>query len=160
MKSVLSWDEWMHPFNFLDIIARRANKATTCLPRDPKYDMFPFYRNGELSFKVLSVTVYNGQMFKPFSPFYETMNSKIDQLITGGMMPKFDFNPIKIKYDEIGPQILTFEQLSLGFAACAICLVIAFVVFLCEYFQPKIKMFVVRITIFTMLKRFYGSRRY
>jgi len=81
-------------------------------------------------------------------------------LISAGIISRWiSMTKIKIRFEEIGPQILTWEHLRLGFAACAICFFIAFLVFLCEICQPKVKTFIVKLTVFSLVKSFLDSNR-
>jgi len=126
----------------------------------------PYYRDGDPSFKLLAenvITLYISQIFKPFCPFFETINSKIDQLISAGIISHWiKKRDIKIKFDEIGPQVLTWEHLVLGFAACMIPLIIGIVVFVCECFvfiiKREVRSCLVKFTVFNLIKSFLESK--
>lgn len=101
------------------------------------------YRSGESSVTRLETTftsAFLALMFKPFSPFFESFNEEIDQLISSGLISywiniagnKYGF---KRKISEIGPEVLTMEHLGIGFLVCFIPLVISFVVFIAEVFS-------------------------
>jgi len=145
----------------LNIVAERANKATTMRFSSLDKGDLPLYRDGDVSFKILSenvLTILMSQVFKPFSPFYESINNKVDQLITSGIISHWiKEEKLEIKFDEIGPQVLTWDHLYLGFAACMICLAIGFVIFLCELCQPKVKSFLDKCTVFNLVKTFLDS---
>lgn len=130
---------------FLNIVAESENKATTHVYRSLGHHAMLNYRSGDLSFKLLQddvVTALFGIIFKKFCPFFESFNKKIDQMISAGIVSQFsNRGKIKIRFDEIGPQILTWDHLSVGFAACTIPLIISIVVFFCEYLGRKMKVF-------------------
>lgn len=96
------------------------------------------YRSGISSLSALDEIVQlltGGCGFKNFSPFFETFNEKIGQLIAAGFAQKledFVFALKKSKNDDIGPQVLTVEHLGLGFIACLILLAVAIAVLLME----------------------------
>jgi len=150
----------------LKIVSEGANKATSLVRRSLGKETMPYYRDGDLSFKLLAenvVTIYMSKIFKPFCPFFESINSKIDQLMSAGIISHWiNSDKLKINFDEIGPQVLTWEHLELGFAVCMIPLLIGIVVFLCECFVPKIKREVrsclVKITVFNLIKSFLDSK--
>lgn len=87
-------------------------------------------------------------MFKPFSPFFESFNMKIDQLVSSGLISywvniagnKYGY---KRKISEIGPEVLTMEHLGIGFLVCFIPLFIGFLVFIAEVLS---KINVLRVT--------------
>lgn len=103
-----------------------------------KNNLHDKYRSGLSSLHVLNqlvMVVAGGVGFKRFSPFYDTFNDIIGRHIAVGFANTFDklLSPrVGTKADDIGPQVLTLEQLGLGFIACLIPLGLSTVVFLIE----------------------------
>lgn len=113
---------WSH-----DLIAEPANRATTIAVRSVlSHIEINLYRHGKSSRLILSERFkmfYIGLIFKPFSPFYEPVNILIWQLTACGLIDYWinnDFNPKRRTsiLEDIGPQILTFEHLAIGFQVC------------------------------------------
>lgn len=98
------------------------------------------YHNGIPSFVVLDDiirSVYLFTTFKPFSPFYESFNEKIELLSSNGDIAyatSMSQMPLKWKIPESGPMVLTFYDLRLGFLAWGIMLVVSCCTFLLELF--------------------------
>lgn len=94
------------------------------------------YRSGVPSLFPLDVTfltVKYGYGFKKFSPLFEIINEMIGRFLDHGLLAK-KFKKIfqPKESDDIGPQILTMDQLKLCFIACLIPLGVAIFVFLIE----------------------------
>lgn len=118
----------------MDIIAEPANKGTLTL-----YPIFLSdvhnnqYRSGFSSITVLEETVNSdsfGTVFKPFSPFFEAFNEKIDHIVSSGMFSLWykdgeNAKGIKRVEDVIGPQVLTMEHLNVAFLVCFVPLAIS-----------------------------------
>lgn len=81
------------------------------------------YRSGVSSILFLEetvTTVFEIFRFASSSPFFDYFNEILSDLTTGGFLiywEKSFINPrgLKMKVDEIGPQVLTMEHLMLGF---------------------------------------------
>jgi len=146
----------------LNIVAEPANKATTNAFRPLDANILSYYRSGQLSLQLLTDNIGTGFVcfyFKNFSPYFESLNYKIDQMLSAGIISHwFKKEELKIKFDEIiGPQVLTWEHLEVGFIACMIPLIISITVFICEYLAPKIKRFLIKFTMYCLVRRFFVS---
>lgn len=105
------------------------------------------YRSGFSSVHLLENCVtmtFMGITFPPFSPFYETFNKMIGDLITSGLMDYWHevfMNPkgLKITEDEIGPQVLTMDHLEICFVICFIPIVLSLLAFFYEIIIFKLK---------------------
>lgn len=97
------------------------------------------YRSGISSLVYMKDIRNSPRVFwiKPFSPFYETFKEKIELLISNGVVfhwwDKF-LNPKGFKRieDDIGPQVLTYEHLEIGFMVCLVPLSLSVVAFVFE----------------------------
>jgi len=99
------------------------------------------YRSGFSSISMVDFVIktnFYALPFPSYSPFYETFNKKIDQMLSNGIIDhwiKNDYNPrgMKMKKEEIEPQILTFDDhLDVGFLMCLSLLGISFLVLCAE----------------------------
>lgn len=124
------------------------------------------YRSGVSSISLLPdenlSSEFMGLAFRPYSPFFETFDEKIDQLISSGLTAhwfKNYINPKGLKRvaGVIGPQMLTMEHLTIGFQICLVMLMLSFIVFTLELIVWGIKRFI-RITIeyLTVLSVLHG----
>lgn len=103
------------------------------------------YRSGfsSISFTKESVKpVFFTKLFRRFSPFFEEFNDKIRQIISSGLFEwywKNNVDPKGIKRgdEEIGPEKLTLDHLSIGFQIFTICLALSVIVFLFELLTVK-----------------------
>lgn len=116
------------------------NKATALIALAYLTVVYDEYQSGVSSLFLLQedVKVNHGCLiFKPFSPFVETMDKKVMQLFESGLTSYWwnsFINPrgLKPMGDEIGPEVLTLEHLEIGFEACFVPLVVSIVVFVFE----------------------------
>lgn len=72
--------------------------------------------------------------FFEFSPYFQEFNERIGRLLAGGFYRtgRLDIPTKPRTFEDIGAQVLTFEQLQLGFAACLIALALSIIVFIME----------------------------
>lgn len=125
----------------LDITAEPANKFTFL--GDDRFltgihDQI--YRNGRSSLTIMegySKTLSNGLSLKWFSPFNEIINDIVVNLQSSGLVERDIqnfMNPkgIKRKIDDIGPEVLTFEHLEIGFIFCLFPLFLSLIAFIGE----------------------------
>jgi len=144
----------------LDFVAEPSNKATMVVYRRMiQLDGTP----SKQDFLLLTdniVSTFVGLVFKDFSPFFESFNYKVDQLISAGMfLHWFQPNSLKIKHDDPAePQVLTWEHLYVGFIACMIPLIIGIAVFFCECLAPKIRKCLTNLTVYILMRRFITSK--
>lgn len=108
------------------------------------------YRSGFPSLSLLPgpvITVMHGMMFKNYNPFYEMVDDKIRQMIPGGIMQHLYKEQVRIKKtssensvrnskEPIDPQVLTMDQLKIGFLICAAMLCLSTIVFVVELGIP------------------------
>ena len=106
------------------------------------------YHSGVVSLSVLEetkTTVFQNINFKLFSPLFETFNDKLHFMISNGFTQKVFENHVnpngrKIIEDQIDPQILTMDQLAVGFQICFVPLAFSTIAFLVEVLIPLIKL--------------------
>lgn len=125
--------------NCFQIAADPANKGVTLSPEVAfEKIVAKSYRSGVSSLHALEQEINRAPGafgFKRFSPFFETFNNKLGQLLDNGLHESDGLFtlPDKIRqFDEIGPQVLTMDHLEVAFIACFIPLVLAIVVFILE----------------------------
>lgn len=92
----------------------------------------------------------SGLAIRAFSPLYETFNEKLDQMLSSGLVQKFlkeIMSRRKDIEDDIGPQVLTLEDLGVAFQVCCIPLILSVIAFFGEIavfcwkrWWPKLKM--------------------
>lgn len=124
----------------MDIIAEPSNRGTLLMTQGMLESLNSRLRSGATSVSLLTesyTTMFYGEAFKPFSPFYESINMKIHQIIAGGLYDLWhrnEENPtgIKRKIEDIPPQVLTLEHLQMGFKISLCPLALSAVVFLIE----------------------------
>lgn len=80
-----------------------------------------------------------GLAIRAYSPLYENFNIELEQMHSNGLAPKFlnDFIYPKgriQKTDEIGPQILTMDDLNVAFLFCCVPLILSAIAFVGELF--------------------------
>lgn len=147
-----------------DIIAEPANFGATLAAPYSLSKISNKYRSGVTSIALLEdflFTIPVAVAFPYFSPLVETFNEKIHQLLAGGFITHWYsdiMNPkgFTIKPEEIGPQVLTMDHVTIGFLFCLFPLMLGFVAFICEL---AIKSIAVRGRKFKIIKvREYDSR--
>lgn len=146
----------------IDIVAEPANRGTMFLTQEMiNVNEVEYYRSGLFSVTLLDETIVSqkrGFVYKPFSPFFETFNEKIDEMLSSGIVEYWNkklFNPSLVKRteEEVGPQVLTMEHLEVGFISCLIFLILSIFVFLLEVFIPLIKSSIKKLFSFWVFKR-------
>lgn len=98
------------------------------------------YRHGFTSLRMMNESIRIIQMglaFNEYSPFYETFNKKIDEMISNGLATRWISAWINLENfisssDPIGPQILTLDDLGIAFQVCCIPLVLSVIAFVGE----------------------------
>lgn len=137
-------------FECYDIAAEPANKATILTSSDTLTGVLNLsYRSGSSSLELLDEiikTIPMSVMFPFHSPLYEVFNKKIYQLLSTGLIyhwynHEINRKGLKLKPEEIGPQILTMEHVSIGFLICFIPLALSVLTFLIEIAVFKCKVF-------------------
>lgn len=132
---------------YYEIVVEPANRATLIgVPKILSLIENRIYRSGQSSLVVLNEklrTLYIGHVFKHFSPFYEIFDEVVGFLSASGLIDRWlndELNPRRKKriYEDIGPQVLTMEHLSIGFTICMIMLVFSAVVFILEVLGGKV----------------------
>lgn len=136
----------------LEIVSEPANKAFTSYFDWLISTVNNHYRSGTTSLRWLNEPVamsINSLAFKRRSPFYESFNTVVDRIMSNGVNSKWirDFISPNNSYrkpidDAIGPQVLTMDDLSIGFQFCCIPLVLSVIVFLIElavYWSKRLK---------------------
>lgn len=111
-----------------------------------------WYRDGFSSLILLDEVVYTipiSVTFPYFSPIFEISNEKLHQLIASGLTSYwYDkiINPkgLKIKPEDVGPQVLTMEHVTIGFIVCMWPLALSILVFIFEVLFFKLKIIVLR----------------
>lgn len=135
-------------FECLEIIVEPSNKGVV-LAAEGNFKQLESskYRSGVASLHALDEVMANYPCefgFQRFSPFFETFNDKIGQLLAVGLQQVNVYEKELLhesrKDNEIGPQVLTMEHLGLGFLACLIPLGLATAVFLMELVVHKLSM--------------------
>lgn len=76
-------------------------------------------------------------MFKPYSPYYEKMNTLIGDLASGGLIDFWIESEIgssgqKHIEEVIGPQVLTMDHLEIGFKICIVPMILSILAFIAE----------------------------
>lgn len=137
-----------NPSACLDIVAEPANRGTTLT--------YPYlllsinnnkFRSGQSSLTLLEesyVVTGFSLAFWPFSPFFETFNERILDLLSNGIIDHWfgEFENAqgfkrKVTVD-IGPQVLTMEHLEIGFIFCLVAATFSVIAFMCEHFVAKL----------------------
>lgn len=104
------------------------------------------YRSGAPSLLLLEKTIkviFDGYAFPPFSPYFEEFNEQINIMMSSGLVSYWIQQEApglsdKLKVEEIGPQILTFDHLAVGFYICIASSIIATISFLIETLIPPL----------------------
>ena len=129
----------------LEIISEPSNCATTFTRQETVKEIeHVVYRSGTTSLKLLPEPykfLFEGVIFKNWSPLLETFNNMLAKLEPNGLMEYWRrFNAYSTtKIDEIGPQVLTMDHLKLGFLACCIPMILAVIAFIGEVALSKCK---------------------
>lgn len=81
--------------------------------------------------------------FRSFSPFYESFNENLIRMVAAGFLEKIDrvvfhYDGIKRPNAEPGPQILTMDQIGVGFLVCLIPLSLSIIAFIAEVSIPHL----------------------
>lgn len=121
-----------------DIIAEPSNKGFLYIySHKLNFINSNFYRRGASSIQMMNHSTrlfYQGLAFIEFSPFYEKFNTKIEEMISSGFTTKWRgeyLNPRNVyPYDDdLGPQVLTMDDLNIGFQLCCIPLALSVIAF-------------------------------
>lgn len=107
------------------------------------------YRSGVTSILTLKETVnsfHTGVYFQPFDPFLEHYNKFLEEIQNTGLLSYWYYlvlNPkgLKMKLDEIGPQVLTMEHLMVGFQVWFSALMTSVIAFIAEIGWKCLKSF-------------------
>lgn len=132
----------------MDILAEPSNKATTVFSQTVmSINSNQLYRSGIPSVAMMEktlVTMLHGYLFPYFSPILEQFNEIVHLLLSNGLIYYWDdivVNPkgLKMKQEEIGPQVLTMDHLTVGFLACLCPVIFSILVFIGEVLLFKVK---------------------
>lgn len=124
-----------------DYLAEPSHKATMLMTPESLSEIYNRrLRSGAGSISLLDETIrtfFRCVAFRPFDPYYEIFNEKIDELISSGIIPHYfwisGFLRSRGKVSEAaGPQVLTMEHLEIGFIICLTPLIVSIAVFLAE----------------------------
>lgn len=126
-----------------------------------------WYRSGHSSLHSLEeikIVAHVGVTFQRFTPFYEQVDELIGRLITGGFFKRWllqhlDFKDSKVKIEDIGPQVLTMDQMEVAFIASLLPLTLALTAFFMEVFVQWMKILIPRIRAYIVLKKYYRHLR-
>lgn len=152
----------------LDAAAETSNKIGVLTAElQFVYALNKKHRSGMSSLHILediARVVYVGSVFKPFSPFYEEFNELIGRMISSGLFNlwKSEFTLKKdyaVRVEEIGPQVLTLDQMEVAFMISLLPLSLAMVAFLVEIFVHWMKVVFPRVRAFLVLRSYYGEVR-
>ena len=104
------------------------------------------YRSGTSSLQFLDKIYsfrYLGAAFKKSSPFLKVFNEILGRLESNGLAENIrqSYSYSTTKIEEIGPQVLKMDHLKLGFLACCIPMVLAAIVFICEFAWSRLVTF-------------------
>ena len=84
------------------------------------------YHTGKTSLVILEEDykmMYDGYVFKNFSPYFETFNEMLGWMESFGFMAFWRRNfiySLHSRSEEIGPQVLTMDHLRVGFFVCLV----------------------------------------
>lgn len=122
------------------IIVEPENEATTLVPRNLLTIFNNLFRSGFSSLSCLEEnydTAQLGLKYPTLSPLVEIFNEKIHQLMDAGLI-SYWYNKMKNpsgitkKPDEIGPQVLTMDHVTVGFLVCLCPSIMSILMFVCE----------------------------
>lgn len=143
-------------FDCLDIIAEPSNKGTMILFQEFLSNIHEkLYRSGFSSLSILDeniATLYFGLPFRRFHPFFESLNLKINQMTSAGLVDHWYKNAydsrrhIKKVIEDIGPQVLTMDHVAIGFLVCLIPMTMSVIVCMFEISVLRIRKFVQHLT--------------
>lgn len=140
--------EYCKSWECYDIVAEPANKGTAIMsPYLLSMLQNNQYRSGLSSLELVEerlAGVHMSVMFPYFSPLFEAFNEKIQLMLSNGLIDYWHKNfanrrGLKIKIDDIGPQILTMEHVSIGFLVCLFPMVLSILAFVGEIAVFKIR---------------------
>lgn len=123
------------------------------------YYVEKWYRSGISSLNVLNEiqkVVHCGLTFAPFSPFFDEFDDLIGRMVSGGF---FNFwkssSLLKLKAEDIGPQVLTMDHMEVAFLASLLPFTLAIFCFVAEVSVHWTNIFVPRVRAFFVIKAFY-----
>lgn len=133
--------------NCLNIATEPENKGTMLVTTDFLRLQGNFYRSGVMSLSLLEetrATIFVTINFNLFCPFFDTFNSKIHDMNANGLTRKIFEDAVnprghKLVEDEISPQVLTMNQLAIGFYLCMVPLSLSFLAFFFEVLYHRIR---------------------
>lgn len=137
-------------YECLNAIAEPKFKGTIILPKEvfrTIENVFYFRGKSSLSFLDDEVaTSFLGLVFPLYSPFYETFNQKIGEMMDHGFIDHLaKTKNSKAKREtsnyDLGPEVLSLNHLRIGFSLFCILLLISTLVFLIELIIPKLQVF-------------------
>lgn len=130
--------------NCLNIVAEYSNKKfSNVFDADIAKIFRTEYRSGEPSLRFLEKpthSFYWVHTFPEFSPLIEDFNDMLGRIVAIGITGNWNFfAPFSKKPgDDIGPQVLTMDHLTVGFIACFCPLGVAILTFIMEIIVHKL----------------------
>ena len=149
--TVVTSDNPYDCYKYFEIVAEPSNRATTEHAAGFIDYLESLYKSGASSLTVLEddyKLIFKGIVFLNYSPFLETYNEMLGWMEDFGFMAYWrdifmKYNPLII--DDIGPQVLTMDHLTIGFLACCVPLIFCIAAFIgeliCARFLKKIDVF-------------------
>lgn len=132
-------------YDHCDAVADPENEIATVASMSLIVKMQSHIGLNVFSFFILDETVSSYQtclIFKPFSPFIEIFNRKIQHIFESGIVLMWSMKyvaPLRKQMVETGPQVLTMDHLGVGFVFCCFPLLFSFIVFCLELLVAAIK---------------------
>lgn len=127
------------------------------------------YHRGYSSLKTLDESIgilYSGVTMR--RSFLETFNEKLGVLMSNGIIERlfsshFGKDRFQKNMESVGPQVLTIDDLEVGFKICLIPLILSFVAFFFELLIPRVNILLKssadRLVAVSVVKAFVLSRR-
>lgn len=125
-----------------NIIVEPENRGTMLFTQSVLENINRKYKSGTSSITLLDephVTLPIFMKFPRFSPYFDTFNSKIDQMVSSGLVYHWWQHWLEIagskkstKNDVTEPQVLVLEHVTIGFKICLIPLLLSIIAFTIE----------------------------
>lgn len=152
----------LDPFESLDIVAEYSNKKYHInLESDIDTVYKKEYRSGVPSLQIFPHPIMNlfwVHTFPEFSPYTEDFNELLGRIVSSGFNDNWKMFEEQITFkkkeiEEIGPQVLTMDHLSVGFIACCCPLVLSLLAFVME-----VTIFATAVSSFKVLCKFFVGK--
>jgi len=145
--------EVVNSLNFADVfnlVMEPANRGTMLITKE-YIDLVEKrrLRTGRTSISLIEkyyTNLWYCILFQKFSPFYESFNEKLDQLIASGIIKHWwNYEAKKHPVEEKEPQVLQFSDLEVGFTICLFFAMISLIVFAIECLLHIVTRYVSRV---------------